>query len=167
MQFFSDLRRANTTRQDEWDPEGFANNEDWRVNELGGELGEALNVMKKLHRERCGVPGSRATKEQLAEELADVVICTDLLAHQFGFGPLEIRPANNDDFPGLTQAGRFLFALAGRLAVPGAADKVLLNLVASVVFSIAEVEGIVLAEAVRKKFNATSRKVGLATLMEE
>jgi len=35
--------------------------------ELGGEAGEALNVIKKLERERLGWRGSRATPEQLAD----------------------------------------------------------------------------------------------------
>ncbi|OLP56789.1 hypothetical protein BJF92_12005 [Rhizobium rhizosphaerae] len=52
----------------------------FRAIELAGEAGEALNVVKKLERERQGWAGSRATLEQLAEELADVVICADLLA---------------------------------------------------------------------------------------
>ena len=38
------------------------------------------NVVKKLERERLGLRGSRATLEDLADELADVVICADLLA---------------------------------------------------------------------------------------
>jgi len=54
--------------------------------ELGGEAGEALNVIKKLERERLGWRGSRATPEQLAEELADVVICADLIAMQPDLG---------------------------------------------------------------------------------
>jgi NTP pyrophosphatase (non-canonical NTP hydrolase) len=103
------LRAANTTRQQEWDKEGGIT-ASYRAMELGGEVGEALNVVKKLERERLGIRGSRATKEQLAEELADVVICVDLIAMQYGID---------------------------------------------------------LGDAVREKFNATSRKVGLSTLLEE
>lgn len=50
--------------------------------ELGGEAGEVLNVCKKLVRERIGAPGSRATTADLAEELADVIICCELVAAQ-------------------------------------------------------------------------------------
>ena len=77
------LRVANETRQQEWDKDGGIS-PSYRAMELGGEVGEALNVVKKLERERLGIRGSRATVDQLAEELADVVICVDLIAMQYG-----------------------------------------------------------------------------------
>lgn len=83
MTTHSTLRAANQARQKEWD----AGNQitlAYRGNELAGEVGEACNVLKKLERERLGIRGSRATKEQLAEELADVVICADLIAMDAG-----------------------------------------------------------------------------------
>ncbi|HEY0623162.1 MazG-like family protein [Sphingomonas sp.] len=73
------LRDANRARQREWD----ADNQitlAYRGNELAGEAGEACNVIKKIERERLGIRGSRDTIEHLAEELADVVICADLIA---------------------------------------------------------------------------------------
>ncbi len=80
---YDTLREANYHRQREWDKE---NKIDlcYRGNELGGECGEALNVIKKLARERLGIRGSRATLQMLAEELADVVICADLIAQSEG-----------------------------------------------------------------------------------
>ena len=48
--------------------------------ELAGEVGEACNVIKKLERERHGWAGSRDIREHLVEELADVIICADLVA---------------------------------------------------------------------------------------
>ena len=75
----TELRGANERRQAEWDPDDRITLE-YRGNELAGEVGEACNVIKKLARERLGIRGSRATKEMLAEELADVVICADLIA---------------------------------------------------------------------------------------
>jgi NTP pyrophosphatase (non-canonical NTP hydrolase) len=80
---FERLRAANESRQQEWDPSD-AITLAYRGNELAGEVGEACNVLKKLERERIGIRGSRATKEQLAEELADVMICLDLIAMQAG-----------------------------------------------------------------------------------
>ena len=77
------LREANEAREREWDPEGKITLA-YRGNELGGEAGEAQNIIKKLERERLGIRGSRATIEQLAMELADVVICADLIAMQAG-----------------------------------------------------------------------------------
>ncbi len=73
------LRRANIERQAIWCPDEVPDLS-FRGNELGGEVGEALNVIKKLERERHGWRGSRDTRQHLAEELADVVICADLCA---------------------------------------------------------------------------------------
>lgn len=81
--WFYDLRQANALRQLEWDKEG-AISLSYRGNELGGEAGEAQNVIKKLERERMGIRGSRATVDDLADELADVVICCDLIASAEG-----------------------------------------------------------------------------------
>lgn len=74
-----DLRKANITRQLEWDPSNKISLS-YRGNELAGEVGEACNVIKKIDRERLGIRGSRASPEQLAEELADAIICIDLIA---------------------------------------------------------------------------------------
>ena len=94
------LRIMNELRQKEWDP----NNDitlEYSGNELAGEVGEAFeraldvivlgvsvgkmaNVVKKLARERLGLRGSRATTGDLANELADIIICTDLLAMRAG-----------------------------------------------------------------------------------
>ena len=78
---FAKLRDASERRTIEWSmnqPDLF--DLSFYGNELGGECGEAQNVIKKLERERLGAPGSRSTKERLAEELADVVIVADLIA---------------------------------------------------------------------------------------
>ncbi len=76
---YTTLREANVARQAAWCPDQLPDLS-FRGNELGGEVGEALNVIKKLERERHGWRGSRDTVDHLAEELADVVICTDLVA---------------------------------------------------------------------------------------
>ena len=77
------LRDANIARQAEWDPDNCITLE-YRGNEMAGEVGEACNIIKKLARERMGIPGSRASIYNLAEELADVVICADLIAMHVG-----------------------------------------------------------------------------------
>lgn len=77
------LRAANEARQVEWDA-GNQLSAAYRGNELAGEVGEACNVIKKLERERLGIRGSRDTVDHLAEELADVIICVDLLAMHYG-----------------------------------------------------------------------------------
>ena len=77
------LRSANIARQVEWDQDGQIT-ASYRGNELAGEVGEACNVIKKLERERLGILGSRATVGELADELADVLICADLIAMHYG-----------------------------------------------------------------------------------
>lgn len=81
MTHLSTLRCANYSRNQEWDPAGSITLA-YRGNELAGEVGEACNIIKKLERQRLGLRGSRATKEALAGELADVLICLDLIAMQ-------------------------------------------------------------------------------------
>lgn len=74
------LQQTTKERDLQWDP----NNKltlTFRATELAGETGEACNIIKKLERERLGLRGSRATKEQLAEEIGDVLICLALLAN--------------------------------------------------------------------------------------
>jgi NTP pyrophosphatase (non-canonical NTP hydrolase) len=91
----SDLRRANAQRQAEWDGDNRTNTLAYRAMELGGEVGEALNVAKKLERERLGISGSRSSLERLAAELADVMICCDLLALAAG---IDLQRAVVDTF---------------------------------------------------------------------
>jgi NTP pyrophosphatase (non-canonical NTP hydrolase) len=79
MTDFQTLRKANAHRQRQWDREGKIDIA-YRGNELAGECGEACNIVKKIERERRGIRGSRATLAQLADELADVIICVDLIA---------------------------------------------------------------------------------------
>ena len=83
MGMYENLRTANECRDAEWDPEKKITPA-FRGIELAGEVGELCNVLKKLERESMGMPGSRASIEDLADELADVIICADLMALQFG-----------------------------------------------------------------------------------
>lgn len=83
MSIQATLRAANIARQEEWS-KGQDTPALFKATELGGEVGEALNVVKKLERERLGMVGSRASVDHLAEELADIIICTDLLAMHYG-----------------------------------------------------------------------------------
>ena len=80
--FLKLLRTANVERQKEWDAEGKITLS-YRGNELAGEVGEACNVIKKLAREKLGIRGSRATVFDLKDELADIIICVDLIAAEF------------------------------------------------------------------------------------
>jgi NTP pyrophosphatase (non-canonical NTP hydrolase) len=80
---FATLVEAIAARQREWDRNGRLTPL-YHALELGGEIGELLNVIKKQERLRLGLPGSTATDEQLTEELGDVLICTYLLANALG-----------------------------------------------------------------------------------
>jgi NTP pyrophosphatase (non-canonical NTP hydrolase) len=81
-EFLLRLREANIARDKVWNPNKVLSLS-FRGNELGGEIGEAQNILKKIERERLGLRGSRATAEMLAEELADGMICLDLIAMEF------------------------------------------------------------------------------------
>lgn len=112
MTNYPTLRSANEARQKEWDP-GDNITLAYRGNELAGEVGEACNIIKKLERERIGIRGSRATKEQLAEELADVVICADLIAMHEG---IDLDPAVQAKFNATSE--KLGLATRYRLDVP-------------------------------------------------
>lgn len=87
----STLRVANIMRQALWNHPGTVPLDlAYRANELAGEVGEACNIAKKLERERRGLAGSRSTTGDLLEELADVVICVDLLAMAEGILTTEV-----------------------------------------------------------------------------
>jgi len=101
---FDDLRAANRIRQAEW-PGGAGLPLSFRGNELAGEVGEACNVIKKLERARLGVAGSRDTVEHLREELADVVICVDLIAADLG---LDLGRAVADKFNATSAKNGFI-----------------------------------------------------------
>lgn len=76
---FPTLRSANELRNQIWDPDNKLDLS-FKGNELAGETGEVCNVIKKLERERLGLRGSRDTLFHLGQELADVIICADLIA---------------------------------------------------------------------------------------
>lgn len=89
MLTFADLRERNVARSSRWHPGGVT---DWSLSDwavaAAGEMGEALNVVKKLNRERDQIVGNTRTGamllEDLAGEIADTVIYLDLLAARAG-----------------------------------------------------------------------------------
>lgn len=81
---FADLRAANLTRHKRYyaegqEPWGLC---DWMV-AIGGEVGEADNLVKKLNRARAGMAGNKVGEADLiaalGDELADVVIYLDIV----------------------------------------------------------------------------------------
>ena len=91
--FLKRLRKANRERAEEWMKSAGVTLGDLPVgfhgNELAGEAGEACNVIKKIDRHAYGMPGAMdpgqlGTILALGEELADVIICVDLIADKMG-----------------------------------------------------------------------------------
>lgn len=78
-----ELRVANKKRHIEW-----ANGADiplsFRGLELAGEAGEVCNELKKIERTRLGMVGGKSGMQDLQEELADVIVCVDLIAMDLG-----------------------------------------------------------------------------------
>lgn len=88
---FQEVSETNRTRCERWHP-GFPEDgwtgSDWS-NAMGGEAGEAMNVVKKLRRLDHGAPGRQDPPranllEMLAEEIADTFLYLDLLAQHYG-----------------------------------------------------------------------------------
>lgn len=94
MLMFTSLRDANVARQKEWFGSSDSHTSTdilFRAVELGGEVGEALNKVKKLAREMRGAVGTRASIDEIADELADVIVCVDLLAISLSIDDLRRR----------------------------------------------------------------------------
>lgn len=83
MSHLYELRIANSSRDHEWDPQSKITPL-FRAAEMAGEAGELANVVKKLEREKMGLRGSRASIQDLSEELADVIITVDLIGMAYG-----------------------------------------------------------------------------------
>lgn len=94
---FAELRAANLLRAREWNPTGKDLGGPFTACELSGEVGEAIETMlaalglamasgsicnatKKAERAAAGIAGGVADRVDLSRELADVVICADLVA---------------------------------------------------------------------------------------
>ena len=80
---FEQLRDANRRRHIEWTKNGKVSLS-FRGLELGGEAGEVLNEIKKIERGRMGIAGGKSDLDGVTEELADVLICVDLIAMDLG-----------------------------------------------------------------------------------
>lgn len=67
----------------------------FRTTEFAGEVGELLNVVKKIERERLGWAGKRADRQMLLEEFGGVVATLDLLAMMLD---IDLAAATADEF---------------------------------------------------------------------
>lgn len=85
---FEKFARINRERQQAW-PNKVAWTGADKGNELAGETGEACNIIKKLRRIETGTSGTDPSHAlqllgMLGDELADVVICAQLVAEFYG-----------------------------------------------------------------------------------
>lgn len=80
---FNVLRGANRRRQEEWPGNEHAD-VPFRAIELAGEAGEVAEAVKKFLRAERGIKGSTATREDIADEMGDLLVSLDLLANQLG-----------------------------------------------------------------------------------
>lgn len=78
-----ELRNANLKRHVEW-AKGVDVPLSFRGLELAGEAGEVCNELKKIERTRLGMVGGKIGTDALMEELADVLVCVDLIAMDLG-----------------------------------------------------------------------------------
>jgi len=168
---FAALRAANLARQG---PDGWNHRlEDWSADEwfiaVAGEVGEALNVVKKLYRDRDGLTGNSkpadALVRDLASELADAVLYLDLFMARAGdtfeqqigdrsFAEMRsFTGLHPDESPPSLIGRKIVRALAGLYDRRGGS---LLQLLDDLAFAF----DIDLGAAVVDKFNGTSIKLG-------
>lgn len=170
---FADWYSAHCARVKAWEEKGggaIAFPLSFYGNELLGEIGEACNVIKKLHRQEAGAPGSRDTIEHLGEEIADGIICSRNLCIKLGYGSDIFLPEDvsiTQTFENLSDYGNFLGAVVGRICgyISFHDDPERIGLQLSVLVTVlkrlAEFAGIPNIEEVTiKKWNETSIKNG-------
>lgn len=170
---FDEIRRANRARHEEW-PGGHKIDLGFRGLELAGEAGELINLIKKQVRLDRGITGTMEQTEELflalQAELADVMICIDLVAMTVGKRLVDTAPKRAAEGRDLVVLGNRLGASIGRVndAIyvnhPGRIRSALEEATGTVIlisFSL----GIHLMSAVTYKFNAASAKHGLETRM--
>jgi NTP pyrophosphatase (non-canonical NTP hydrolase) len=169
---------VNIARDAEWDTSDNGLDGSFFGNELAGEAGEAIEVANALEHNYldCGY-----TFDDLADELADVIICVDLLALKFGIfvdcsvttfiGEFEVDATLIDlaIYTGRAcnitkKLERERLGLVGSRATLDDLRKELQQILLSV-FVLAVIYEVRLDVAVAKKFNKTSDKCDLQTKM--
>lgn len=169
---FNSLREANVARDVEWTKGESVADYTWRGCELGGEFGEIVELLVARH--------AFDALPALAEELADGVICIDLVGMTMGFEPIPIFAAGSMPVGGLRDEATRLATYAllllnsikkmererrgwvGSRAEPAKVEDALHFLMGRL-GTIAGYCRINLTAATEAKFNATSIKNGLVT----
>lgn len=159
---FETLRKANIARQEYWGGSSDWDLYDWLV-ALGGEVGEALDEIKKVRRRDFTLDENR---ENIAKELADVITYNDILMYKNSTKPVtiilkEVRPSGNPT----NLLSCILFQHTGNTLVhimeeyPAAVhDDCIMTI--RLTQQLAHKLDIDLMQAVEDKFNEVSRRVG-------
>lgn len=179
--FFEKLHEANIARDKEWNAGGVITLH-FRAGELFGEGGETANIMKKLERERLGMVGTRSTKNDLEEELADVVICTNLIAMHVNVNletesaftrEEELAEPFGDYMKAATALGQRIGAICGFVEhneITIQTSRIFIAHLVRLLVAVGRINrefGLNVPGRVTKKFNATSLKYGLTIFMRE
>lgn len=169
---YGNLREANEARQALWDT-GNVIDMLWRLNELGGEVGEVCNLLKKRDREAAGLPGSRTTREAIMEEIADVIICTDLVMLTADMPAIELAYLSPRAGGMISPDGVMMLAHVGLMcdgflnakmgSVRLHAEKLVHRASTTAAFFNNRIEYEI---AISKKFNKTSHTVGLPVFLD-
>ena len=170
---FTELRRANKARQEEW-PGGGKIDLPFRGLELAGETGELLNLIKKRVRLDLGIQGTKESPQALyyaiREEIGDVMACLDLVAMSMGLDKLRLYENGGDKDNSLTHRGNNLAASVGRVCEAIEKGDPIgvtchLSAAALALSRISNAMGMLLGPAVADKFNAVTKKHGFKTRM--
>lgn len=184
MTICATLREGNTVRQAEWDTGGNVDLS-YAGNELAGETGELIEAATDI------IDGGSDNWTALAEEMADVIICCDLIALRLDMPLVTDLPAFNaphDHFGTgskefvkdilldiAMEAGRISNTVKkrererfGMVGARGSLEDLNANLNEQVlnVYRLGDAMGVLPAKAVADKFNKTSTKYGLTTMMK-
>lgn len=177
--YFSSLHEANIERDKEWNS-GDVITLFFRTAELFGEGGETANIMKKLERERLGMVGTRSSKSDLEEELADVVICAYLVAMHVGVNlqtetafikQSELEEPFGDYMKAATALGQRIGAICGFVEhneITIITSRIFVSHLVRLIAAVGRINhefGLNVPGRVVRKFNATSLKYGLTIFM--
>lgn len=178
---YASLREANRVRQAEWDTGGDIDLS-YAGNELAGETGELIEAVTDF------IDGGSQNQDALEEEMGDVIICCDLIAIRLDM-PLDtvvipsepVMPTDDDGeikdilLDIAMESGRVSNTIKkrererfGMVGARGSLDDLRRNLFQQIfnVHRLGWAMGIDPAACVAAKFNKTSRKYGLETMMK-
>lgn len=161
---YTTLRDANVARQYVFPHVKPFTTEIWLL-AIGGEIGEAANIYKKIYR------GDKVPDTALADELADILIYLDLLRNHLGMSPApepgdRVMCVPEESFMTLFKALGDVTAIFD-LGVPREA---VMELFSSRIIrhtaELADYFGYDLHQSIERKFNEASRRIGVDVFLD-